>query len=229
MSVLTEMLGSALSGQNVDRLAQQVGTDRETVSKAISAAMPMIVGGLAKNTQKSESERDALNNALERDHDGGVLDNLGDLLGAAGGGSGLGSLLGSLGSMLGGGAEQKQPRALNGDGILRHALGEKRPAVEQSVARSSGLDMATVAKLLPMLAPMVMGALGKAKKERGLDAAGVAGLLDSERKTFEQNVGGSTGRGLMDLLDSNDDGSVVDELASFGDALAKSGIFDNRT
>jgi hypothetical protein len=32
----------------------------------------------------------------------------------------------------------------------------------------------------------------------------------------------------MDLLDADDDGSVVDELASLGDALSKSGLF-NRT
>jgi len=55
-----------------------------------------------------------------------------------------------------------------GDGskIIGHVLGNKQDAV----ANQSGLDLSAVVKLLPILAPIVLGMLGNQKRQQGFDA-----------------------------------------------------------
>ncbi len=216
MSGLFDMLTSQLGGATLEQLGGQIGADRETTSKAVTAAIPVLLGGLARNA-KSPEGASALASALERDHDGGVLDDIGGLLSnltGGGGGGGLGSLIGAAGSLLGGGAKP-QPKALDGAGILGHILGQRRPVVEEGVAKASGLDAKKVAMLLPVLAPIVMGALGKMKREQNLDAGGLANILAGEKQVVEQRAPG-LGGGLMDLLDADDDGQILDDLAKIG-------------
>jgi hypothetical protein len=40
------------------------------------------------------------------------------------------------------------------------------------VAKQTGLDTSAISGLLPMLAPIVMGALGREKRQRGMDVGG---------------------------------------------------------
>lgn len=135
---------------------------------------------------------DALFGALSRDHDGGLLDDLGGFLGGG--------------------------QTTGGDRILGHVLGGKRQAVETGLSRSSGLDMATIGKLLPLLAPIVMGFLGKAQKQQGLDAQGLSSLLTGERQTAERRAPDAMGV-LSNLLDTDNDGQVVDDVVKIGSSL----------
>ena len=75
-SILNDLL-SQLQGGASGQIAQQLGADAQTTQQAISAALPMIVGALGRNTQ-SQSGADALFNALQRDHSGS---NATDLMG----------------------------------------------------------------------------------------------------------------------------------------------------
>lgn len=214
MSGILEMLTSQLGDTTVDQLSGRLGSDKQTTEKAVSAALPVLLGGLARNANRSPEGARSLASALDRDHDGSLLDGLGSLLGGSGGSSGgLGSLIGAAGTLLGG--KGQQSRALDGDGILGHLLGQRRGAVEQGVGKASGMDPALVAQLLPLLAPIVMGALGRMKKEQNLDAGQLADALTDERRRVEARAPG-IGGGLMDLLDADDDGQVIDDLAKLG-------------
>lgn len=68
--------------------------------------------------------------------------------------------------------------------------------------------------MLPMLAPLLMGALGKQKREQNLDANG----LDSFTSTLASNfLGGNTNTSNMmnlvtNMLYTNNDGSIVDDV-----------------
>lgn len=195
---LMDMISKALSGGDaVGTIAQKLGVNPAIAKVAIAAALPMIVAALAKNTTKPGGAA-ALDGALAK-HDGSILN---DLVG-----------------MLGSGAA-----ASDGNGILGHILGGKREAVEQGVAQSSGLDLSAISKLLPMLAPIVMGALGKAKREQGLDASGVAAVVDATHADAQAQVQAQTGGSnpLLDLLDSDHDGSLgVGDLGGALDMLKK--------
>jgi hypothetical protein len=183
---LTNLLGEALGGGTVNQISQAIGADESTTSNAIQAALPMLLGGLARNSQ-SEDGASSLLNALNKDHDGSVLDDLGGLIATAAGGGGAGA------------------------GILGHIFGGQQPRIEQGVSAASGLDMSKVGPLLMMLAPIVMGALGRANQQQGgMDTSSLAGLLGG---TQQQITAGSPMLGMLNnLLDRDGDGSAVDDL-----------------
>lgn len=179
------LLGQVLGGGNVGAISQAIGADESTTSTAIQAALPMLIGGLARNAQTDDGAS-ALAGALDRDHDGSVLDDI-------------------AGFVMGGGAQQS-----NGAGILGHIFGGNQSAVEQGVSQASGLDLGTVAKLLPLLAPIVMGYLGRQKQEQGLDGASLAGMLGGAQQQMEEQQSPLMGM-LSAVLDQNRDGSMVDD------------------
>ena len=75
------------------------------------------------------------------------------------------------------GSDNTAGSALNGSGILGHILGDRQDTAAQQISQSSGLDMNQVMKLMPILAPIVMGVLGRAKNQGGLDLGNLAGVL----------------------------------------------------
>lgn len=182
---LTGLLSDALGGQTVSQISQTIGADEDTTNTAIQAALPMLIGGLARNTQ-SEDGAASLLNALNKDHDGSVLDD--------------------LGGFLGGGAATSI-----GSAILGHVLGGRQGQVEQGVSAASGLDMSKVGPLLAMLAPVVMGALGKANQQQGgMDTSSLAGLLGG---THQEMASSSPILGMLGgLLDQDKDGSALDDI-----------------
>ncbi|MEM1204701.1 MAG: DUF937 domain-containing protein [Acidobacteriota bacterium] len=189
MSIL-EMLGQQLDAGALQQMSQKLGTDPSTTSNAVSAALPMLMGALAKNSAEPQGAA-ALAGALDRDHDGSVLDDLAGFLG-------------------GGNAESI------GGGILRHMLGGRPTAAADAVGQASGLDAGKASQLLAMLAPLVMGALGKQKRGGSLDPGGLAGMLAQERGRVESQPGGSI---LTQILDRDGDGQVGDDIASLGAGL----------
>jgi hypothetical protein len=218
MAELMDVIRSHLNRDTFESLGQRIGADPSTVQRVASMVLPMLVGGLSKNVSNSPQGRSSLNAALEQDHDGSLLDSLGSLLrgdGARGGG--LGALTGAVGSLLGGGSGRAaNPKATNGDGILRHLLGDRRGTIEEGTARASGLERGQVSSVLAALAPMLMGALGKVKRDRHLDEEGVARLVESECRDLEHAIPEAGEGDLGRLLDGASSG---DEIASWADRL----------
>ena len=194
---ITDLIGQTLQGGGLDRIGAQLGADPRTTSQAVSAALPMLLGALARNSSQPGGA-EALASALARDHDGSVLDD--------------------VGGFLGGGAATS-----SGAGILGHLFGERQTAVEQAVGRSSGLDGQATSQLMAMLAPVVMGALSRSAQQRGgLDPSVLAGMLGHEQTSLSQSAPGMMGA-LSSLLDSNHDGSVVDDLGRIASRFFTSG------
>ena len=225
MPNLTDELRKSLDPQTISSLSRQIGANEEETRQAVGALVPMMIGGMSKNAQSDEGAR-SLDSALEQDHDGSLLDNLSAMLGGGSSG-GLGGLAGGLtgnsggvggmlGSLLGGGS-----RATNGSGILDHILGGRQGPVQNGVSRATGLSTGSTGQLMQLLAPIVMSALGKVKRQQSLDSRGVSNLLDRERSTLEEEAPDTQQGGLLGLLDSNRDGKVnlEDDVAKVGAAL----------
>jgi hypothetical protein len=181
---LMDILNNALNSDTIQQISRQLGVDEASTAGAIQVALPMLLGGLA-NSSASQSGAKSLLTALDRDHDGSVLDDLG----------------GFLGDYLSG----------RGAGILSHIFGAQEGAVERGVSNASGLDLNKVGPLLLMLAPIVMGALGRARLERGMDAS----ELPRELSAAARQTGGTQGLlgALNSMFDMNRDGSAVDDIA----------------
>ena len=191
MSELTNLLAQAFGGGTLESMSRQIGADEGATAKAISAALPILLGALDRNTDHP-SGAEALFNALQKDHDGSILDDLSGFLGSA--------------------------SFDDGNDILGHVLGGKRSSVENGLSRASGLDLGSVAKLLPMLAPIVMGAVGQLQRQHNLDAAGLSSALSEQRRHAVQGQPHAMSA-LESLLDSNDDGQVIDDVVKIGSSL----------
>lgn len=180
MSSMTDLLLNQLGDGGLESLAQSLGSNPEATKAATTAALPLLFGALAKNASTADGAS-ALAGALDRDHDGSVLDGITNALAG-------------------------QDRSI-GDGILKHVLGGQRPTAEAGIAKASGLDTTQTSAILAKLAPLVMGALGKAKRSQDLDAGGISDLLQGEGSQARKQLGG-----LAALLDRDGDGSVADDL-----------------
>ncbi len=190
-----DLLQGQLPEGLVDQLSQQIGgAEKEQTATAASGIVNTLVSALARNASSQEGAS-ALSNALDRDHDGGILNNL-------------------MG-MLSGNVQPQNERAANGTGILNHILGDRQGGVSNMVSQMSGLNNNQTSQLMTMLAPIVMGMLGKTKRENGLDEGGLASLLNGT-VTQQQSSSNPTMNLVTSFLDSDGDGSIVDDVANMG-------------
>ncbi len=181
----------------MNQIGRQLGTGPQQTQQAVAAALPLLLGALGRNSAEPQGAT-ALSNAVDRDHDGSILDDLAGFLGQGGTGA--------------------------GDGILQHVLGNRRPGVERGLQQASGLGGESISKLLSLLAPVVMGALGKAQRSQGLAAGDLSTTLRQEAKS---SSAASPFGGLLSLLDSDQDGDVTDDIARIGSQLL-GGFFSNK-
>jgi hypothetical protein len=154
--------------------------------------VPVIVAALARNASQPQGAQD-LHQAVASDHDGSILDQLTSYLG--------------------------NPQAANGSGILGHVLGGERPAVESNLAQATGMDQDSAGSLLEMVAPLVMGAVGREQQQNGLDPNGLSQFLAQEQQAQPPEPGlmGS----ISSMLDSNRDGNVTDDLSRIAGTFFK--------
>ncbi|MBC7901130.1 MAG: DUF937 domain-containing protein [Saprospiraceae bacterium] len=200
MFSLQDLLGQEKGTQTVDQISQNVGAEPSMVNSAIQMALPMLINGLANNASTPQGA-ESLSTALEQDHDGGLLDNLGGL----------------KDMIFGGGQEAAPPpRQADAGGILGHILGSNQSRVAEEVSSQTGLGSGQVAQILMFLAPIVMSYLGRQKQQQGVGADGIGGLLGGLLGGGQQQQ--SSGNPMMDMasnyLDKDGDGSSMDDIAS---------------
>ncbi len=189
MESLMETLGRALGGSNLGQISRQIGADEASTGNAMAAALPALISALSRNASRGDGAR-ALSNALERDHDGSILDNLGGFL--------------------------KNPEAGSGDGILGHVLGSNRPRMESGLSRATGLNTGSIGMLLTTLAPVVMGALGRTQRSAKLGPNELSSMLNQETEQVARQEPQSAGI-VSQLLDADKDGDVdISDLAKHG-------------
>ena len=198
MPTLLETLAGQLTGTRTAQMSQAIGADQAATQKALQAALPLLLAALAKNATNRQGA-EALHQAVARDHDGSLLQNLDGYI--------------------------ARPDTQTGEGILRHVLGAKRPAVEAGISKASGLDAKGVATMMASLAPLVMGMLGQTQRQQNLDAPGLAQMLQGEQRQVAASAPGLGG--LSRLLDSDNDGQITDDLAKLGGKLL-GGLFGKR-
>lgn len=174
MDILQAITGAG-NGAAVNQLAQQFGLNPQQASAAVSALVPALASGIQKNASTE---------------------------------SGLGGLLSALSS----GKHQAyvedtailaQPATVDdGNAILGHVFGSKEVSRQVATAASakSGVDAGILKKMLPIVAAMAMGGLGK-------QVAASGGVADPR----------AAKGGLMSMLepmvDRNKDGSMLDEIS----------------
>lgn len=198
MSGIVDSVMQQLGGGNLTQLSQQIGADESTTQQAVQAALPMLLGGMARNSATPQGAA-SLGGALQQHAGGGLLGNLGALIG--------------------------NPDSGPGAGILGHVFGDRRGTVEQGVGQATGLNGQQVGKLLMVLAPIVMGVLARRRAggAGGAEAAApqsddLGAELRRETEEAAQKAPGGLG-GLLGMLDRDGDGNPLNDLGKLGGGL----------
>jgi hypothetical protein len=207
MSTIVDSVMQQLGGANLSQLSQQIGADEGTTQQAVQAALPMLLGGLARNSANPAGAA-SLSGALAEHRSSGLLENLGSLIG--------------------------NPQSGSGAGILGHIFGNRRETVEQGVGQATGLNQQQIGKLLIVLAPIVMavlarrqgaqaGAAPRADAAPQADAAPEAqgdlgSILQRETQEAAQRAPSGLG-GLLGMLDRDGDGNPLNDLGRLGGGL----------
>lgn len=173
-----------------DQLSNQYGLSREDAARVLPQVAPVILGGLKRRAEQQGQNPKVLEDDLLR-----ILR-----------GNGSHSPSSSPSSH----SSPSAPQTIDPSLIF----GTKRGQAEQVIADRMGLSPELTAKVLPMLIPVVLGALSKA----GSPSAQSHGSSPSGNPS---GPGGTLG-GLATILDQNGDGSIMDDLARMSGG-AKSG------
>ena len=170
-------------------MAKELGISEADAANGAQALAPAILGGFKKQAQAQP----------------GGFAGLEDLVGQLGGGGLLDNVL------------SPQPTDVHrGDDVLGQIFGTKdvSRAVAQDASARSGLDPSLLKKMLPIVAMMVTGFMGKQQGNvaaAGAGAGGVGGML-SGLLGGGSSSGSSGLAGLASMLDMDGDGNPLDDL-----------------
>lgn len=193
MNAITQAITQQIAGGAARAMAQRIGISEGTANTAVQLAVPLILAALARNAAQPSGAED-LHQAIQKDHDGSIFDNLSGYLG--------------------------NPESANGSGILSHVFGQQQPAVAGNLSQATGLDQNSATSLLAMVAPLVMGAVGKQQQQNGLDVSGLSNLLNEQQQEAEATAPDFMSS-LNSMLDQNKDGSSMDDLAAMAGKFFK--------
>ena len=148
MNLIDLITGNA--GNQVASQAQnKFGIEKNQIIALMAVAAPLVISYLRKKSQEDPNEAEALNNALDKDHDGSILDN----------------------------PAQVEARQQEGGSILDHIFGGQKSQVENQLSQNTGISMDKIGPVLAMLAPLIMGYIGKEKQSSGVNSGGGLGDL----------------------------------------------------
>jgi hypothetical protein len=159
---LVEQVAATLGPVLVGRIASSLGLNETTTQKAVVAAIPTLLAALMSYVSKPQGAT-KLNNVVKKQEPG---------------------LLSSVANAIGGSGE----KALidQGASVLTSLLGGKTfSGLTNAVGQYAGIGESSSKSLMGLLGPMVLGALGNEQRNRGLDASGLASLLNSQKDTVQ--------------------------------------------
>lgn len=185
-----------LNDDVIIQIAKQIGAkDANQVKRAAQGASELLIDALSRQAQHSG---EGLFGAIERDHNGGILEN--------------------LSSILTGRKQAPNPKTMDGAGILNHLLGNKQLEAAQVISQMSGLNFFKSGVLMQLIAPVIMGVLGQKRSSGGLDLGGLLKVLTGGGQQAQQSP---TGGLLKKIIDRDGDGNMMDDLLNIGMQILK--------
>lgn len=145
---LIDLLTGNTGNQVAEQAENKFGISRNQVLALLAVSAPLIISYL-RNKSQDTNEAEKLNNALDKDHDGSILDDV----------------------------SQADARQTEGGSILNHIFGSDKQNVENQLSLTSGISIDKIGPILSMLAPIIMGYIGKEKQQNNVGAGGLGDLL----------------------------------------------------
>jgi outer membrane protein OmpA-like peptidoglycan-associated protein len=163
---LLDIVTKELSGENAGKIAAFLGESSSSVTGSIGPAAASVIAGLMSRASAHDGAQDIFSRINSGGYTGDFLKRFSGMLA---GKSGTDDLL------------------KTGSDLLSFLFGSKLGNLETVVSSATGLAKGSSSSMLAMLAPLIMGILGKQTADENLDSAGVVKLLDSQ-KDFVQSA-----------------------------------------
>ena len=169
--------------ETLDKLGGSVGAAPDQVQQLAQIGLPALLQALGRNAATSEGAA-SLASALDQHQDDDVDD--------------LDGFLNDVDRE-------------DGAKMLQHIFGGNNARVENKLAQKTGMEMNQVSGLMAQLAPLLLGALAQQKKQQNVDQSGITDMLGG---LLQQSAGSKNNfmNMAMDLLDADNDGSIMDDL-----------------
>lgn len=188
MSLLDLLTGNT-GNQVATQAESKFGVSKTQILALLAVAAPLIISYLRNKSQDSK-EAEALNNALDKDHDGSILDDV----------------------------SQADARQNEGGSILSHVFGNDKNTVENNLSQNTGISIDKIGPILAMLAPVIMGYIGKEKQQNNVGAGGIGDLLGGILGNA-QNQSQASSDPLSNILGSVLGGGATQSSGGLGDIL----------
>jgi hypothetical protein len=170
---LIDLITGNTGNQVAAEAEKKFGISQNQVIALLAVAAPLVISYL-KNKSQDANAAEALNKALDRDHDGSILDNPAHA------------------------AERQQ----EGGSILDHIFGEQKATVENQLSQNTGISMEKIGPILAILAPIIMGYIGKEKQASGVTSGGLGDLLGGILGGAQNQAQAQPSNPLNDILGS---------------------------
>ncbi|WP_312088724.1 DUF937 domain-containing protein [Chryseobacterium sp.] len=145
---LIDLLTGSTGNQVAEQAEKKFGISKNQIIALLAVATPLVINYL-RNKSQDANEAEALNNALDKDHDGSILND----------------------------PSQLEARQNEGGSILSHIFGNQKSTVENQLSQNTGISIDKIGPVLAMLAPVIMGYIGKEKQQNNVGAGGLGDLL----------------------------------------------------
>ena len=188
MNPLVDSITQMLGSSAAEQIGGILGADKNLVSDAINGITPSLISGMS-GTMSQEGGADNMVKMLGG-LDTGFLDNIGDFLG--GGNFDIGHM------------------------VLKAIFGDQVTRIIEGVAKMVGMDSTIMGKLLPMIAPIVIGMIKRMFVSSNLDGAGLGNMLN-EAKGYYQESAPDAMAGIDKMLQGDE--GILDQIADVGKGL----------
>ncbi|MHA0035454.1 DUF937 domain-containing protein [Deinococcus sp. PESE-13] len=183
MMDIFNMLGGM--GQAQQTVGNQLGTTPQQTEAALEAAVPLLLGAVARNATQPGG-LDALAAAVNQHDDSALL-----------------------------GFQQGQVPDLNeGQKILGHVFGGQQQAAANAISQRAGINPQMAMQLLMMVAPLILSYLSNRSRAQGGQMGGQMGGQSGGGMSLPGGLGGGMGGGLGSVLGSILGGGAAGGLGS---------------
>lgn len=177
-----------LTPDMVGRIASALGLNRSDAQAGLGAGVPGLLAAFSGLADKPGGAQSLVNTIKQQS---GVLDNFAGMMGG----------------------NNQSSFIERGSSLLTSLLGSHdQAALTGAVSRFAGLGQNKASSLLGLLAPVVMGLIGRQIGTRGVDVGSLTGLLASQKEQIAQALPA----GMGELLDRTGLSTGLDSLRAAG-------------
>ncbi|PWK29394.1 OmpA family protein [Arcicella aurantiaca] len=172
-------LKELLLGDVANKASNLLGEKEDKVKTAIEGLIPTFVGGLMKRASNEAGATTLMNVVKKGNHDGSIIEQIGNLVNNK---------------------DNFAQVVEKGNGLVSMLLPDKKSSIATMISQFAGVRNSSATSLLSIVAPIVVGKLGKMVATQNLDKAGLANTLLDQRSILLDETPENLQTKMIDVL-----------------------------